>query len=94
MAHAPVTGDASEDALERLYAIGRAYLHIALAEPGLFRTAFGEEGGEVNRDEDASFSMLRQATSRRRGREPAHGPDPAGREVAARRRALEPDVVE
>jgi AcrR family transcriptional regulator len=61
MAHAPVTGEASEDALERLYAIGRAYLHIALAEPGLFRTAFGEEGGEVNRDEDASFSMLRQA---------------------------------
>jgi AcrR family transcriptional regulator len=61
MAHVQATGDAAEDALQRLYAIGRAYLRVALAEPGLFRTAFGKEGGEAKRDEDASFSMLRSA---------------------------------
>ena len=61
MAHVPATGDAAEDALQRFYAIGRTYLRVALAEPGLFRTAFGEEGGEAKRGEDASFSMLRQA---------------------------------
>jgi AcrR family transcriptional regulator len=61
MAHVHPTGDAAEDSLQRLYAIGRAYLRVALAEPGLFRTAFGGEGGEAKRDEDASFSMLRHA---------------------------------
>jgi AcrR family transcriptional regulator len=63
VAHLQVTGDAAEDALQRLYAIGRAYLRVALAEPGLFRTAFGVEhrDPEAARDEDASFSMLRDA---------------------------------
>ena len=63
MSHAHVTGDAAKDALQRLYAIGRAYLRVALAEPGLFRTAFGVEHAdpEAARDEDASFSMLRDA---------------------------------
>ena len=63
MASVPVTGDASKDALQRFYAIGRAYFHVAVAEPGLFRTAFGEEhtDAEAAREEDASFSMLRDA---------------------------------
>jgi AcrR family transcriptional regulator len=54
------TGDAAEDARRRLYAIGRAYLRVALAEPGLFRTAFGEERGDraTARDTDVSFRML------------------------------------
>ncbi|HET6729865.1 MAG TPA: WHG domain-containing protein [Jiangellaceae bacterium] len=54
------TGDAAEDARRRLYAIGRAYLRVALAEPGLFRTAFGEERGSpaTARQTDASFLML------------------------------------
>jgi AcrR family transcriptional regulator len=54
------TGDAAEDARRRLYAIGRAYLRVALAEPGLFRTAFGEERGDraMARDTDVSFQML------------------------------------
>jgi AcrR family transcriptional regulator len=57
------SGDAANDALQRAYAIGRAYVGVALAEPGLFRTAFGEVQGEsaAARDEDASFSMLRNA---------------------------------
>jgi AcrR family transcriptional regulator len=32
--------DAAEEALRRIEALGRGYLHFALAEPGLFRTAF------------------------------------------------------
>lgn len=35
-----VSRDRSEDAAERLRAAGRGYVHFALAEPGLFRTAF------------------------------------------------------
>jgi AcrR family transcriptional regulator len=63
IAKALITGDPSGDARQRLYAIGRAYLRVALAEPGLFRTAFGVEhvDPESARDEDASFSMLRDA---------------------------------
>jgi AcrR family transcriptional regulator len=34
------TGDAGNDAIERLGAVGRGYVHFALAEPGLFATAF------------------------------------------------------
>jgi AcrR family transcriptional regulator len=54
------TGEATEDALRRFYAIGRAYVRVALAEPGLFRTAFGEErgGAATARDTDASFQIL------------------------------------
>ena len=54
------TGDAAEDARRRLFAIGRAYLRVALAEPGLFRTAFGEERGSpaTARETDASFLIL------------------------------------
>ena len=61
MAHLRATGDPAADALQRLYAIGRAYFCVALAEPGLFRTAFGEDQGDsaAGREEDASFLMLR-----------------------------------
>jgi len=60
MATLEPSGDAAEDAVRRLYAIGRAYLRVALAEPGLFRTAFGEERGSpaTARETDASFLML------------------------------------
>jgi AcrR family transcriptional regulator len=34
------TGDAGQDAIARLDAVGRGYVHFALAEPGLFATAF------------------------------------------------------
>ena len=56
------TGDAAEDAVRRLYAIGRAYIRVALAEPGMFRTAFSEQGHDAAsaRDEDRAFSMLTQ----------------------------------
>ncbi|MGH8775412.1 MAG: TetR/AcrR family transcriptional regulator [Jiangellaceae bacterium] len=56
------TGDAAQDALRRLSAIGRAYVRVALAEPGLFRTAFGEEQREPDppRETDAAFLMLIQ----------------------------------
>jgi AcrR family transcriptional regulator len=62
MATVAVTGDPAADAVQRLYAIGRAYFRVALAEPGLFRTAFGGEPADAQaaRDEDASFSMLRE----------------------------------
>jgi AcrR family transcriptional regulator len=34
------TGDAGRDAIDRLDAVGRGYVHFALSEPGLFATAF------------------------------------------------------
>jgi len=60
MATVDTSGDDAEDALRRLYAIGRAYLRVALAEPGLFRTAFGEEATPPARprEEDPYFLML------------------------------------
>jgi hypothetical protein len=56
-----MTGDPANDALQRTYAIGRAYVRVALAEPGLFRTAFGENRGDSTaaREEDESFLTLR-----------------------------------
>src|SRR6266516_6390251 len=33
------TGDAGQDAIDRLDAVGRGYIHFALNEPGLFATA-------------------------------------------------------
>ncbi|SDU41079.1 DNA-binding transcriptional regulator, AcrR family [Jiangella alkaliphila] len=38
------TGDPGETATRRLEALGRAYVDIALAEPGMFRAAFCEKG--------------------------------------------------
>jgi len=40
LAEMPLSGSAAEDALMRSYVIGEAYVNFALAEPGLFRTAF------------------------------------------------------
>jgi len=34
------SGDAGRDAIDRLDAVGRGYVHFALSEPGLFATAF------------------------------------------------------
>jgi len=34
------SGDAGPDAINRLEAVGRGYVHFALSEPGLFATAF------------------------------------------------------
>lgn len=34
------SGDAGQDAIDRLGAVGRGYIHFALSEPGLFATAF------------------------------------------------------
>ncbi len=34
------TGDAAADAIARMDAVGRGYIHFALSEPGLFATAF------------------------------------------------------
>lgn len=38
------TASDADHAVERLRAIGRAYIQVALAEPGLFRVAFSEQG--------------------------------------------------
>ncbi|WP_205856124.1 TetR/AcrR family transcriptional regulator [Phytoactinopolyspora endophytica] len=38
------SGTPADRAVQRLEAIGRAYIEAALAEPGLFRVAFGERG--------------------------------------------------
>jgi AcrR family transcriptional regulator len=40
LAKCRATGDAGQDAIARLAAVGRGYVHFALNEPGLFATAF------------------------------------------------------
>ena len=40
------SGDAGIDALSRLGAVGRGYVHFALSEPGLFGTAFTRHGAD------------------------------------------------
>lgn len=53
-----------EQALLRLAAIGRAYINVALAEPGLFRIAFGHLSAPPATSEEAgptAFGMLTQA---------------------------------
>jgi AcrR family transcriptional regulator len=47
--------DPADDAVRRLRALGRAYVHFAEAEPGLFRTAFCREDKSA---EDANAGML------------------------------------
>jgi AcrR family transcriptional regulator len=44
------SGDAAVDALGRLGAVGRGYVHFALGEPGLFATAFTRHGTDEARD--------------------------------------------
>jgi AcrR family transcriptional regulator len=43
----PVPDDPAASALARLRATGRGYVHFALSEPGLFRTAFSAEKDEA-----------------------------------------------
>lgn len=49
-------------AARRLEAVGRGYVHFAVAEPGLFRTAFGHGGGTLPPDTAAvpgsAFALL------------------------------------
>jgi AcrR family transcriptional regulator len=50
------SGDEQQRALQRMHAIGRGYVHFALAEPGLFATAFAhkEDVGHVEGETGAS----------------------------------------
>lgn len=60
----PERSDPIESAISRLEAIGRGYVDFALAEPGLFRTAFGGHFGgnrleqEHDHDTDNPHGML------------------------------------
>lgn len=55
-------GDVQLQALQRMRAIGRGYVHFALAEPGLFATAFSgyHEGGHVEGETGASGRNAKQ----------------------------------
>lgn len=44
------TGDRVQDAVRRFIALGRGYISVALANPGMFRAAFGGEQGGVAED--------------------------------------------
>jgi AcrR family transcriptional regulator len=58
------TGDTATDAIFRLRAIGRGYIHFALAEPGLFALAFNQSKPSeyVPADPaDASWNLLNSA---------------------------------
>lgn len=56
----PDTGDAGETAVRRLEALGRAYVDIALREPGLFRVAFCEKGALPFDDLPAALALVAQ----------------------------------
>jgi AcrR family transcriptional regulator len=60
------SGDAGRDAVKRLDAVGRGYIHFALAEPGLFATAFSprqpNEGDNGAEDPSAGpYQLLERA---------------------------------
>jgi Tetracyclin repressor-like, C-terminal domain len=55
-----LTGDAGADAVRRLSAVGRGYVHFALAEPGRFATAFAPRTVPVA---DAPFRPSSHAAS-------------------------------
>jgi AcrR family transcriptional regulator len=57
LAAASPSGSAAEDAIRRSYLIGESYVHFALAEPGLFRTAFCHSDG-LHPKEDAECAPL------------------------------------
>ena len=57
LAAEPPAGSAAEDAIRRSYLIGESYVHFALAEPGLFRTAFCHSDGFYPK-EDAECAPL------------------------------------
>jgi AcrR family transcriptional regulator len=63
------TGDAATDAIFHLRAIGRGYIHFALAEPGLFALAFSQYE-DVNHayvaadPPDAAWNLLNTALDR------------------------------
>jgi AcrR family transcriptional regulator len=58
----PPCADPRDEAVRRLRALGQGYIRFALAEPGLFRTAFchAETSREQHRDmmESPAFAML------------------------------------
>ncbi len=63
----PPTDDPVAGALAWLRSTGRGYIHFALTEPGLFRTAFFTEAGEghsVPPDRSGPFGMLADALDR------------------------------
>lgn len=58
----PDDGDPGQRAVQRLAALGRAYVRVGIAEPGLYEVAFGAGGSTVPTDEaPPAFGMLLQA---------------------------------
>ncbi|PZF81843.1 TetR/AcrR family transcriptional regulator [Jiangella anatolica] len=60
LATVPDTGDPGETASRRLEALGRAYVGLALAEPGMFRVAFCEKGALPFDDLPDTLAMVAQ----------------------------------
>ena len=56
----PAAGDPGDAAVHRLEALGRAYVEIALREPGLFRVAFCEKGALPFDDLPAPLVLVAQ----------------------------------
>jgi AcrR family transcriptional regulator len=56
------SGSRQQHAIRNVFAAGRAYIEYALAEPGLFRTAFGAGGAVLDKEPaeltDQSFGLL------------------------------------
>jgi AcrR family transcriptional regulator len=50
--------DPGRRARERLMETGRAYVHFALAEPGLFTTAFAAKGATGTPEREGSYGIL------------------------------------
>ena len=58
---ADMTGDARADAMTELLAVGRGYVHFALAEPGLFASAFRRRRADIGTEGDLGACGLTAA---------------------------------
>ena len=59
-------GDAGRDAIDRLDAVGRGYVHFALSEPGLFATAFAPPNWTTYTGEAPAHTSESSAPSKER----------------------------
>lgn len=57
-------GDAGRDAIDRLDAVGRGYIHFALSEPGLFATAFAPPNWTTYTEEAPVHTSEKTAASK------------------------------
>jgi AcrR family transcriptional regulator len=58
LARCQPSGDAQQDAMNGLHAVGRGYVNFVLAEPGLFATAFSQHDASMDTEASTGDSGL------------------------------------